>query len=42
MVLEIDFGECWMSAKVIVAEIRHRGNLGMDALQAWGATVDAQ
>lgn len=40
--LNIDFGQGQIPAKVIVADIRHRGILGMDVLDAWGATVDTR
>lgn len=40
--VDIDFGQCRMLAKVIMADIGHGGILRMDVLQAWGATVDAR
>lgn len=35
-----DFGSCVRWAEVVVADMGHRGILGMDALKKWGASVD--
>lgn len=42
VVLVIDFGQRRMPAKFIVVDIGHGGILGMNALRAWGATVNAR
>lgn len=40
--VDVDVRQCQMSAEVILTDIGHGGILGMDALHAWAATVDAR